>query len=251
MRQLYTGLFALLLATPLAAAEDSYSVVEDAIRELAPNVTSIAVSETPADGILMVQVNGEIVYATADGKYLLQGRLIDMKTRQDLTENTKSALRRDLLKDIDPKTQIIFSPEDPAYDLIVFTDIDCGYCRKLHSQIDEYNKQGIAIHYMSFPRAGIGSHSYEKAVSVWCADDPQTALTNAKLGSEPDPKQCDNPVAEEYELGQKLGVTGTPALVTYDGTLIPGYVPPQQLRERLDRMAAAAAAEADAGADAR
>jgi thiol:disulfide interchange protein DsbC len=123
---------------------------------------------------------------------------------------------------------------------MVFTDIDCGYCRKLHSQIDEYNKQGIAIHYMAFPRAGIGSHSYEKAVSVWCADDPRNALTQAKLGAEPDPLQCDNTIAQQYQLGVDLGVSGTPSLLTSAGQMIPGYVPPEQLRARLDQMAATA-----------
>ncbi len=126
---------------------------------------------------------------------------------------------------------------------MVFTDIDCGYCRKLHAQMAEYNEQGIAISYLAFPRAGIGSRSYEKAVSVWCSEDQQDAMTQAKLGADPDPLQCDNPIAEQYQLGQQLGVTGTPALLTSSGQLIPGFVPPQQLRARLDSMAAVAAAE--------
>jgi thiol:disulfide interchange protein DsbC len=113
--------------------------------------------------------------------------------------------------------------------------------RKLHSQIAEYNKQGIAIHYMAFPRAGIGSESYDKAVSVWCAKDQQSALTSAKLGNDPVPEHCENPVAEQYELGIELGVSGTPALLTSSGQLIPGYVPPEVLRQRLDSMAGAVA----------
>ncbi len=119
----------------------------------------------------MVQIGGDIVYATADGKYLVQGRVIDMETREDLTEGAKAEVRRDLLAAADTKSQITFAPAEPNYDLTVFTDIDCGYCRKLHAQMNEYNQQGIAIHYMAFPRAGVGSHSYDKAVSVWCASD--------------------------------------------------------------------------------
>jgi thiol:disulfide interchange protein DsbC len=126
---------------------------------------------------------------------------------------------------------------------MVFTDIDCGYCRKLHAQMEEYNANGIAINYMAFPRAGIGSRSYEKAVSVWCADDQQAAMTLAKAGSDPDPKQCDNPIAEQYQLGLSMGVSGTPNMMTQSGQLIPGYVPPEQLRERLEKMASADAAE--------
>lgn len=243
MRHLKIGVLGLLGVASLAAtANDDFSTVEERIRTLAPTATSIAVSETPIDGILQVQINGDIVYASADGQYLLQGRLIDMETREDLTEVAKSGIRKELLAHVDTSKQITFSPDEPVYDLMVFTDIDCGYCRKLHAQIEEYNDKGIAIHYMSFPRAGIGSRSYEKAVSVWCAADPASALTQAKLGEEPDPEQCDNPVDEQYKLGMELGVTGTPALLTSDGMLIPGYVPPEQLRQRLDQMQEVAAA---------
>ncbi|MDX1380450.1 MAG: DsbC family protein [Xanthomonadales bacterium] len=234
-----TVLAAGALSTP-AFAQDDYGAVEERIRALAPQAKSIAISETPVSNLLMVQIDGDIVYATADGKYLVQGRLIDMDTREDLTEGAKSELRRELLASADESKSITFAPEDPKYDLMVFTDIDCGYCRKLHAQMAEYNQQGIAIHYMAFPRAGIGSNSYDKFVSVWCASDPREAITEAKAGSDPEPKQCDNPIAEQYELGRELGVSGTPSLLTADGVMIPGYVPPEQLRERLDRMAQAA-----------
>lgn len=223
-------------------AQDKFELVEERIREMAPSAKSIAVSETRLKGILQVQIEGDIVYATDDGRFLIQGRVIDMDTREDLTELAKAGIRKELLAGIDATRQIDFVPEKTTYDLTVFTDIDCGYCRKLHSQMAEYNEQGIAIHYMAFPRAGIGSASYDKFVSVWCADDQQAALTDAKSGSEPEPKQCENPVAEQYELGIALGVTGTPAIMTADGQLIPGYVPPETLRERLDSMEAPAPA---------
>ncbi|MCW8871972.1 MAG: DsbC family protein [Xanthomonadales bacterium] len=245
MRHGIIGLAGVLLAVSLAveAADVDYSNVEERIRSLAPQAASIAISETPIAGLLMVQIGGDIVYATADGKYLVQGRVIDMDTREDLTEGAKSDVRRELLATADTKTQITFAPVEPKYDLTVFTDIDCGYCRKLHAQIDEYNQQGIAIHYMAFPRAGVGSHSYDKAVSVWCASDQRDAMTQAKLGAEPDPLQCDNPIEEQYKLGIDLGVSGTPSLLTADGTMIPGYVPPEQLRARLDQMASTASAK--------
>ena len=223
-----------------ALAEDGFATVEEQIRTLAPQAQTVAISETPVENLLMVQIDGEIVYATSDGKFLIQGRMIDMETREDLTEGAKSGIRRDLLASVDESEQITFAPEEPQYDLMVFTDIDCGYCRKLHAQMAEYNQQGIAIHYMAFPRAGIGSRSYEKAVSVWCANDPREAMNVAKGGAEPDPAQCDNPIADQYQLGRELGVSGTPSLLTAEGQMIPGYVPPEQLRERLDRMAGTA-----------
>jgi len=243
MRHFTTVIYGVLLTSSIVAqAQDDFSAVEERIRSLAPNAESIAISETPIEGILMVQVGGDVVYATADGKYMIQGRVVNLDTQEDLTEKAKSEGRRELLAGMDTSKQITFSPENPEYELTVFTDIDCGYCRKLHAQVEEYNASGIAIHYMAFPRAGIGSRSYEKAVSVWCASDQQDALTQAKLGTDPEVAQCDNPIAEQYELGIALGVTGTPALLTADGTLIPGYVPPAQLRERLDKMSGTATA---------
>ena len=220
-----------------ASTQDKFELVEERIRAMAPSAQSIAVSETPMEGILQVQVGGEILYATANGKYLLQGRVIDMDTREDLTEAAKASIRKDILDDIDMNSLITFAPGKPAYDLTVFTDIDCGYCRKLHAQMEGYNEQGIAIHYMAFPRAGVGSASFDKAVSVWCAKDQQQAMTAAKAGHDPEPMTCDNPVEAQYQLGIELGVTGTPALLTTDGKLIPGYVPPETLRQRLDQMA--------------
>lgn len=230
-----TALAAGALSTP-AFAQDDYGAVEERIRALAPQVGNIAISETPVPELLMVTIDGNIVYVTSDGKYLIQGNIRDLETNENLTENAMAEIRRGLLDAVDESKQITFAPEDPKYDLMVFTDIDCGYCRKLHAQMAEYNQQGIAIHYMAFPRAGIGSNSYDKFVSVWCATDQREALTEAKAGTEPEPKQCDNPVAEQYQLGRDLGVSGTPSLVMADGQMIPGYVPPEQLRERLDRM---------------
>ncbi|MBT8059819.1 MAG: DsbC family protein [Xanthomonadales bacterium] len=239
-----TGFIGLMLTVSTAAlADDDYSAVEERIRALAPSAESIAISETPIEGILMVQIGGEIVYASDDGRYLIQGRVIDMETRADLTEGAKSELRREVLASADTSKQIVFEPETAEHELMVFTDIDCGYCRKLHAQVEEYNEHGISIRYMAFPRAGIGSRSYEKFVSVWCADDQQAAMTQAKAGADPDPMQCENPIAEQYQLGIELGVTGTPALLTADGQLIPGYVPPEQLKQRLEKLAVAATAD--------
>lgn len=219
-----------------AQAED-FSQVEAKIRNLVPNAGTLAISETPIPGILQVQLNTDIVYTSADGTYLLQGPLYEVETRVNLTDKARAVVRREKLQHMDQSGAIDFAPEGPDYELLVFTDIDCGYCRKLHSQIAEYMEQGIAIHYLAFPRAGIGSPSYNTAVSVWCSDDRQGALTAAKAGEEVEPLQCENPVAEQYQLGLDLGVTGTPALLTEDGSMIPGYMPPETLRARLDAMA--------------
>jgi thiol:disulfide interchange protein DsbC len=240
---IFAALFASLSTTAVFAGmaeEKDFNAVEEKLRTLVPNATTIAVSETPIEGILQVQINSDIVYVSSDGQYLLQGQIMDIDSRTNITDQAKSGIRLDLMNGLKREEQISFAPEQAKYDLLVFTDIDCGYCRKLHNQMAEYNEAGIAIHYMAFPRAGVGSASFDKFVSVWCSDDQQAALTLAKNGGEPEPQNCPNPIAEQYDLGRELGVTGTPALVTNDGTLIPGYVPPAQLRLRLESMEAPA-----------
>lgn len=221
------------LASTAFAQEDKTAELETKIRAMAPGIESIAISESPIAGILQIQVQNEIYYASSDAKYLLLGRIIDLDTRVNITDQAKSVLRKDLLDGLDVNQQITFSPPDPQFDLLVFTDIDCGYCQKLHSQINEYMAEGIAIHYAAFPRAGLASHSFEKFVSVWCADDQKLALTLAKSGEEPEVRQCENPISEQYELGNAIGVSGTPSMLTKDGTMIPGYMPPAQLKQRL------------------
>ena len=236
---IFAALTANLLMTAAYAEttdQQGFDAVEAKLRGLVPNAKTIAVSETPIAGVLQVQINSDIVYVTSDGKYLLQGQIMDIDSRSNLTDQAKSGIRLGLLTGLNEDEQITFAPEKPEHSVLVFTDIDCGYCRKLHNEMAEYNEQGIAIHYMAFPRAGIGSASFDKFVSVWCADDPKAAMTLAKNGSDPEPQKCPTPIAEQYDLGREVGVTGTPALVTTDGTLIPGYMPPAQLRARLDSL---------------
>ena len=235
-------LFNLVVVSNIAAEVDEAraGIVEEKVRSLAPNAKTIAISETPIEGLLQVQINSEIVYVTSDRQYLVQGQIMEIDSRANITDDAKSGIRMGLLEDLKQDEQISFSPVEPKHELLVFTDIDCGYCRKLHNQVEEYNEEGIAIHYLAFPRAGVGSASYDKFVSVWCADDQKAALTLAKGGADPEVQKCPNPIADQYELGREIGVTGTPALVTSDGTLIPGYMPPAQLRERLESLQAPA-----------
>jgi thiol:disulfide interchange protein DsbC len=131
----------------------------------------------------------------------------------------------------------VFAPANPKYTVTVFTDVECAYCRKFHSQIEDYNRQGIAVQYLAFPRAGIGSDDYKKMVSVWCAADPKKALTDAKNDRPVVARECKNPVTAQYNLGQRVGLTGTPMVIAGDGTLLGGYVPPDKLRSALDKLA--------------
>jgi thiol:disulfide interchange protein DsbC len=106
----------------------------------------------------------------------------------------------------------------------------------MHQEIASYNDKGIEVRYLAYPRAGVGSESFNKAVSVWCSDDPKDAITKAKRGEEVPTKQCENPVKDQFELGQQMGVRGTPSLVLESGQMIPGYVPADRLVQMLDDM---------------
>lgn len=223
---------------PAAIAAFDEAAVRAALEGLAPGIAidRIRVSEIP--GFAEVAVSGRAIYVSNDGKLLLQGTLIDVATRENITDRGMASLRAEALAKVGADRRIVFAPEQVKHRVTVFTDIDCGYCRKLHQHMAEFNEAGIAIEYLFFPRAGSGSESWDKAVSVWCAEDQQKALTNAKAGGEIEAKSCANPVTMDYELGRKVGVDGTPAMYAADGSHVGGYVEPKQLLARLDEIAA-------------
>jgi thiol:disulfide interchange protein DsbC len=225
-------------ATP-ALAQSGESAVRGAIETLVPNAKIDSIMESVVPSLYEVTIEGRVVYVTADGRYLIQGSLFDIPNRVDITEASRSKVRREALAGV-TTGRIVFAPPNPKYTLTVFTDIDCGYCRKMHEHMTEYNNAGIAIEYLFFPRAGIGSESYQKAVSVYCSTNQQKAMTDAKAMLPLDRKECENPIADQYNLSQQIGVTGTPAVFSEDGTQLGGYMEPAQLLQRLEAMAAAA-----------
>lgn len=228
---------ALVVAALPVQAQD-YQAVRDRLQSLTGPDTDIAIAESAIPGMLQVRLGGDVVYMSEDGRYLMQGRLLDLESRTDLTNAAKTDIRKELVQEIDMGQLIQFGPEEPDFELLVFTDVDCGYCRRLHEQIAEYNEVGIRINYLAFPRAGAGSGTFQKMDAVWCSEDQHAAMDEAKAGGSPRAERCESPVADQYRLGQALGVTGTPALVTMDGDLIPGYVPADDLRGRLEQLAA-------------
>ena len=227
----------LLGAFAFSASADE-ALIEGAIKSLVPGAKIDSIAESQVPNFYQVVMQGQVVYVSADGKYLIQGSVFDIANKTDLTETARAEIRRGALAAVGPEQRIIFPAKDPKYAVTVFTDIDCGYCRRMHSEMAEYNERGISVEYLFFPRAGIGSESYDKAVSVWCADNRNQALTTAKNGGALEKKTCDNPVAHDYELGQKIAVSGTPAVFTKDGVQLGGYLPPDQLLLRLSNGAA-------------
>jgi thiol:disulfide interchange protein DsbC len=227
-----------------APATGGDAVIRAALLKAVPGAQIDSIKASIIPGYREVAVGGKVVYVSLDGRYLMQGSLMDLSTRDNLTEVSEGALRRGQLDAVPRNRRIVFSPPNPKYRITVFTDVDCGYCRKLHSQINEYMKEGISVEYLFFPRAGIGSESFNKAVSVWCAKDQRQAMTDAKLDKPVPRRTCTNPVTMDFALGNRVGVDGTPAIFAADGTQLGGYLPPDEMLARLDRAAARAAVAA-------
>ena len=190
---------------------------------------------SPIPGIYQFVRGADVSYLTADGKYFLDGNVYDMSTRENLTEAIRAHARLAMINAVPESQMVIFSPKNPQYTVTVFTDVDCQYCRKLHSEMAELNKLGVRVRYMFYPRTGPDTESWRKAEVVWCSADRNEALTRAKAGGQLDMnKTCEpTPVAREYALGQSIGVRGTPAMVTETGDLIEGYMPPHELVKTL------------------
>jgi len=214
------------------------SEIQTKLETIMPGVKIDSVSALSNTGLYEAVINGEIVYFTNDLRYVIQGDVVSLETRQNITENKRINLRKQALASLKEADMIVYEPtKKTEHTITVFTDIDCGYCRKLHQQMADYNDLGIRIRYMAFPRAGVDSESFDKAEDVWCSDDREQAMTDAKAGVTVETKTCNSPVKAQYELGRKIGVQGTPALFLESGQMLPGYVPPKRLKQMLDEQA--------------
>jgi thiol:disulfide interchange protein DsbC len=193
---------------------------------------------SPIAGIYEFVQGAEVSYITTDGKFFIDGNVYDMKSRENLTEEMRAHARVALVGAVPESEMLIFSPPNPKYTITVFTDVDCAYCRKLHSDMAELNRLGIRVRYMFYPRSGPGTESWHKAEVVWCSPNRNDALTRAKAGATVDlSKTCGaTPVKREYDLGQSIGVRGTPAILTDSGEYIAGYMPPRELLEQIKQL---------------
>lgn len=220
-------------STAFAAQPPSADVLVNKLKALRPNIPIESVHESPLPGIYALEIEGGTTfYGTADGRYLFTGDLYELGDTDliNLAELNRSMRRLELLAAVPEEDMVIFSPDGETKAVVsVFTDVDCGYCRKLHKEVPELNALGVEVRYLAYPREGIGSQSYDRIVSAWCADDRNAAITRLKSGGSIPAKSCANPVAQHYELGRQVGVTGTPAIVTEDGRLLPGFMSAERL----------------------
>jgi thiol:disulfide interchange protein DsbC len=221
------------------AAADQTADPRAALVKLLPPGSKIEdLKPSPIPGLYEFVQGADVSYLTADGKYFLDGSVYDMSTRENLTEVLRSSARLAMISAVPESQMLIFSPKNPLYTITVFTDVDCAYCRKLHSEMAELNKLGVRVRYLFYPRTGPNTESWRKAEVVWCSADRNEALTRAKAGAQLDMnKTCGpTPVAREYELGQSIGVRGTPAIVTENGDVINGYMPPRELVQEIKQL---------------
>lgn len=223
------------IAKPAAGTPEARAI--DALHKANPDLKVDRASAAPVPGFRELIVSGRTLYVSDDGRYVLQGNLYDTVEKKDLSEATMAALRREELAKVPASQRIIFAPPHPKYTVSVFTDIQCGFCQKLHSQIAQYNAQGIAVEYLAYPRMGPASDDFSQMEAVWCSADRGKALTEAKNGRRINAPRCTSPVAMEYDLGQRLGLTGTPMIVAPNGVAAPGYLDPARMKQWLDAVA--------------
>lgn len=187
-----------------------------------------AVSEAPVDGLLQVFTNKGLFFTSPDGKYFIEGKIYDLQNRVLLNDGLMQPYIKSSIQQMSTKG-IEYKAKDEKYVVNVFTDPTCGYCRKLHSELQDYNDAGITVRYLAYPRGGLESPTYLQMQHIWCSKDSKTAMTDAKNGKKITPAMCDNPVKDEYQLGESYGINGTPAIVLPSGRLIPGYQPAKAL----------------------
>lgn len=219
-----------MVASSLAFAKTDPLITKNITAKMeGMNLEVSSVKETPIKNLYEVVTQRGVFYVSRDAKYLIQGDLYDLNNdMENLTEKSMLALRMQKLKTFESE-MIVYKAENEKHVITVFTDTSCGYCKKLHSEMADYNRLGITVRYLAFPRQGLNSSTARTMTSIWCADDRNIAMDNSKNGKGVTPKTCKNTVKEQYELGKFFGVTGTPAIVLEDGTLKPGYLPADRL----------------------
>lgn len=242
MNRVLTALLPLLLmaACTACAAEDSeLDKVRKSVTQKLPGIDPAMVTESQAPGLYQVQKGSVFGYLTRDGRYLIQGDMVDLVTGEEISERQRETARLQVLKQFGPDQVIEFAPKDGVKNWVtVFTDVDCGYCRHLHAQMAEYNAQGIGIRYLFYPRSGPNTESFSQAEAVWCSADRKDALTRAKRGEHINAPKCANPIQKHYDAGDALGINATPMLILPDGELVRGYLPPPALVARLKNTGA-------------
>lgn len=217
-----------------AVSDEALDRVYDALTSILPqNLPLNSVIESPISGVYEASISNQIYYVFEKDGYLIIGDAIDVRSGASLSDKKTEQAVYAVVNNTPPSNMVVFAAADPKRHVTVFTDIDCGYCRRFHQEVPQLTAAGMEVRYMAFPRAGVESESYNKIVNVWCSDDQQKAMTDAKNGVKLPVASCTNPIADQYRQGVQAGINGTPTLVLDDGTMIGGYVPADELLSRV------------------
>jgi thiol:disulfide interchange protein DsbC len=237
MNKIFLLPLTLIFFSNLATAETVPEKVKQRLAEVAPGYDVDSIKSTPLSGLYEFIANGSVLYVSADGRYIINGSLIDLDTKQNLTELTQQAVTKKVMDAYDKNKMITFSAEGkPKHIISVFTDVDCPYCSMLHKEVPKLNKAGVEVRYLMYPRAGAGSATFIKSVSAWCNEDQKKAIGIVKEGGKVVAMNCDNPVQEQFDLGRSIGVSGTPTLILESGKVLPGYMPADKLLKVLNEQ---------------
>ncbi len=232
--KIFTLVSLLLVSSIVSAgtAEDDIKMLESALAERFPNVEIKSVTSSQIDGLYQVIAGTQVVYMDNTGRYMLSGALMDLDTDENLTDLAKTGIRLQILSTLPEDQMLVYRPEKVDHVITVVTDVDCPYCRKLHSEMDDFLESNIEVRYIFMPFKG--RNSYNKSVSIWCADDRNLAMDIAKAGGQVEKENCINPIRDHQKIARKLGITGTPAIILEDGELLPGYLSAEALLAKLN-----------------
>lgn len=237
--RIYSLIFAVVIAPFALAAPNTPTDNITVLKQKLSDTLSVEVhslQESPIPGLYEALTDRGVLYISKDGSKIIHGNVYDInKGMKNLTEAAMAGPRLNMMKPLE-SNMLIYKAKKEKHVVTIFTDISCGYCRKLHNQMSEYNDLGITVRYLAFPRRGVPSANADEMEAVWCADDPLRAMTKAKGGKTIKHNKCDAKIAEQYNLGQSFGVNGTPAIILEDGSMIPGYQPPAELLKALESV---------------
>ena len=221
-------------AAAQASAESDIDELKKSLGERLPQYEVSQIDSTPVEGLFQVIIGGQVIYMTKDARYMIDGNLVDLATKKNYSEDAMSVIRLSAIEELGEEKMVVYTPETVKHTITVVTDIDCPYCRRLHSEMDQYLDGGVQVRYIFMPLKG--QDDYKTTVSVWCSKDQNEALDMAKSGEPLEAKDCENPIDEHLKMARNLGVRGTPAIILQDGSLLPGYVPAQKLVVELGKL---------------
>jgi len=231
--RIFSLAFTIGVATQASANDDIEQLKQSLTKQL-PQYEASHIEATPIEGLYQVIIGGQVIYMTKDARYMIDGNLVDLSTKKNYSEDAMSVIRLSQIDQLGEEKMVVYTPKTVRHTITVVTDIDCPYCRRLHSEMDQYLDGGIKVRYIFMPLKGQGD--YKTTVTVWCSKDQNQALDMAKAGTPLDAKECDNPIDEHLKVARNLGIRGTPAIILQDGSMLPGYVPAKKLVVELNKL---------------